>query len=113
MDEFVVSLDFHLPSNELIAGSSYERSTGFQAITHKRRHRHSNPNPLHSLLLSFPHLLNHHRRLLLSCRCFRRLRRHNHTASIIALSFYTPSFLSFPRNLICAAANGSVATRMF
>ncbi|XP_010414821.1 PREDICTED: p21-activated protein kinase-interacting protein 1-like [Camelina sativa] len=34
---------------------------------------------------------------------------HNHTASITALSFYTPSSLSFPRNLISAAADGSVA----
>ncbi|KFK40973.1 hypothetical protein AALP_AA2G068300 [Arabis alpina] len=34
---------------------------------------------------------------------------HNHTASITALSFYTPPSLSFPRNLISAAADGSVA----
>ncbi|CAN8243785.1 unnamed protein product [Cochlearia groenlandica] len=34
---------------------------------------------------------------------------HNHTASITSLSFYTLSSLSFPRNLISAAADGSVA----
>ncbi|CAH8286305.1 unnamed protein product [Eruca vesicaria subsp. sativa] len=34
---------------------------------------------------------------------------HNHTASITALSFYTPSSLSFPCNLISAASDGSVA----
>ncbi|CAN8238649.1 unnamed protein product [Cochlearia groenlandica] len=34
---------------------------------------------------------------------------HNHTASITSLSFYKPSSLSFPRNLISAAADGSVA----
>ncbi|CAA7058415.1 unnamed protein product [Microthlaspi erraticum] len=34
---------------------------------------------------------------------------HNHTASITALAFYTPPSLSFPRNLISAAADGSVA----
>ncbi|XP_010551050.1 PREDICTED: p21-activated protein kinase-interacting protein 1 [Tarenaya hassleriana] len=34
---------------------------------------------------------------------------HNHTASITALSFFTPPSLSFPRNLVSAAADGSVA----
>ncbi|EEF28003.1 pak inhibitor skb15, putative [Ricinus communis] len=33
---------------------------------------------------------------------------HDHSASITALSFYTPPSLSFPRNLISAAADGSV-----
>ncbi|KAL1207321.1 Katanin p80 WD40 repeat-containing subunit B1-like protein [Cardamine amara subsp. amara] len=34
---------------------------------------------------------------------------HNHTASITALSFYTPPSVPFPQNLISAAADGSVA----
>ncbi|KAJ0251190.1 hypothetical protein HA466_0135610 [Hirschfeldia incana] len=34
---------------------------------------------------------------------------HNHTSSITALSFYTPSSLSFSGNLISATADGSVA----
>ncbi|XP_050235235.1 uncharacterized protein LOC126683401 [Mercurialis annua] len=33
---------------------------------------------------------------------------HDHTASITALSFYTPPSLSFPRNLISSSADGSV-----
>lgn len=33
---------------------------------------------------------------------------HNHSATVTALSFYTPPDLLFPRNLISAAADGSV-----
>uniref|UniRef100_A0A2P2JY46 Uncharacterized protein MANES_17G073300 n=1 Tax=Rhizophora mucronata TaxID=61149 RepID=A0A2P2JY46_RHIMU len=33
---------------------------------------------------------------------------HHHTASITSLSFFTPPSLSFPRNLLSAAADGSV-----
>ncbi|KAK4275569.1 hypothetical protein QN277_018627 [Acacia crassicarpa] len=33
---------------------------------------------------------------------------HDHTATITALSFYTPPHLNFPRNLISAAADGAV-----
>ncbi|KAJ8760787.1 hypothetical protein K2173_021825 [Erythroxylum novogranatense] len=33
---------------------------------------------------------------------------HHHTASVTSLSFFTPPSLSFPRNLLSAAADGSV-----